>query len=143
FGNIYEAVVKMPERLAAQPSPSVLGPGSPLRYYAPVAPITVAATVAALGAGWRVDGARWWLATTASCGISGLAISGYLIRRVNLTVIFPHRPPPPAECDALIASWYRLNLVRIAAAGGALFAAYRTHLVVTGGMPRRSAERRR
>jgi hypothetical protein len=48
FGNIYEAVVKIPERLAAERrdsaagpgSQAILAPGSPLRYYAPVAPIT-------------------------------------------------------------------------------------------------------
>jgi hypothetical protein len=42
FGNIYESVVKIPERLATDPNrTSVLGPGSPLRYYAPVLPVTV------------------------------------------------------------------------------------------------------
>ncbi|BBZ73215.1 hypothetical protein MPRS_43080 [Mycobacterium paraseoulense] len=45
FGNIYEAVVKIPDRLAAEPRPatreggsprsSLLAPGSPLRYSLP------------------------------------------------------------------------------------------------------------
>jgi hypothetical protein len=94
FGNIYEGVVKIPERLATDPNrTSVLGPGSRL-----------------------LD--------------SGLAITGYLVRRVNLKVMFAASPPPQAEQDALIEVWYRLNLVRIAAASAALFAAYRANAAI-------------
>jgi len=44
FGNLYEALVKIPDRLAASDaSPGLprtpLGAGSPGRYYAPIAPI--------------------------------------------------------------------------------------------------------
>jgi Domain of unknown function (DUF1772) len=142
FGNIYEAVVKIPERLAAEPSapapagagpgrPSVLAPGSPLRYYAPAALITLAATAAAVSRGWQVDGARRWLTVTAGCSIAALLITGYLIRTVNLKVMFAATSPPPAERDALIRTWYRLNRVRIAAAAGALLAANRASLVIT------------
>jgi hypothetical protein len=126
FGNVYEAVVRMPERLAHQPrAGSVLAPGSPVRYYAPVAPVTLAATAAAVRTGWRTEGARRWLAAMAACSTVGLAISAYLIRRVNLPVMFSATPPPPAERDALIRTWYRLNAVRIAATAAALFAAHR------------------
>jgi len=51
FGNLYEAVVDVPQLLADahdQRPPRVLGPGSPERYYAPVAPLTPAATAATL-----------------------------------------------------------------------------------------------
>ncbi|GAA4534653.1 anthrone oxygenase family protein [Mycobacterium paraffinicum] len=140
FGNIYEAVVKIPDRLAAEPraaapagsSPrsSLLAPGSPLRYYAPAAPITVATTAAAVSKGWEIDDARRWLAVTAGCSIAGLGVTGYLIRAVNLAVMFATTPPPPEERDRLIRTWYRLNLVRIAAAGGALFAANRASQVI-------------
>jgi hypothetical protein len=140
FGNMYEAVVNVPERLASEPSPpSVLGRGSPLRYYAPVAPITLAATAAAVGTGWGIDAARRWLAMTAGCGIWGSAITGYLIRTVNLKVMFAREPPSRAERGALLARWYRLNLVRMAATGGALFAAHRANLAITTGIARRSA----
>ena len=131
FGNIYEAVVKIPDRLASDPNrTTVLGPGSPLRYYAPVLPVTVATNAAALITGWRIKGARRWLAMTAGCGITGLAITGYLVRRVNLKVMFAAEPPPQVEQDALTDLWYRLNLVRIAAATGAVFAAYRTNSAI-------------
>ena len=44
FGNLYEAVVRIPDRIAASEPSSRLartpfGPGSPGRYYVPVAPI--------------------------------------------------------------------------------------------------------
>jgi hypothetical protein len=127
FGNIYEAVVKIPDRLATDPNrTTALGPGSPLRYYAPVLPVTLATTAAAVITGWRIEGAKWWLAMTAGCGISGVAITGYLVRRVNLKVMLAAAPPPQPERDALTDLWYRLNLVRIAATTGAVFAAHRT-----------------
>lgn len=129
FGNIYEAVVKIPERLAAEARPpSVLAPGSPVRYYAAAAPITVAATAAAVRQGWEIDEARRWLAATAGCSLTGLAVTGYLIRTVNLKVMFA--PAPPDQRDALIRTWHRLNLARIGVAGGALFAANRASRVI-------------
>jgi hypothetical protein len=101
FGNVYEAVVRMPERLADEPhAGSVLAPGSPLRYYAPVAPITVAATAAAVRSGWASDGTRGWLAMMAACSAVGVAVSGYLIRRVNIPMLFAATPPPPTQRDA-------------------------------------------
>jgi Domain of unknown function (DUF1772) len=136
FGNIYEAVVKIPERLSRRgfdhgdarinaDSTSVLGPGSPVRYYAPVAPITIASTAAAVVTGWGVEGARRWLAIATGCSVAGLTLTAYLIRAVNLKVMFAATPPPPAERDARIRLWYRLNVVRIATTGAALFAAQR------------------
>ncbi|WP_163569827.1 hypothetical protein [Fodinicola feengrottensis] len=35
FGNLYEAVVGMPQLLADAPPRGLLKPGSPVRYYAP------------------------------------------------------------------------------------------------------------
>ncbi|BBZ73214.1 hypothetical protein [Mycobacterium paraseoulense] len=87
-------------------------------------------TAAAASSGWQIEGARRWLAATAGCSIAGLVISGYLIRTVNVGVMFAATAPPPAERDARIRIWYRLNLVRIAAAAGALFAANRADRVI-------------
>ena len=135
FGNIYEAVVKIPERLSREAiSPdvrfdagpaSVLGPGSPVRYYAPVAPVTLASTVASVAAGWGAEGARRWLSIAAACSVSGVSLTAYLIRAVNMKVMFAPEPPSAVERDARIRLWYRLNIVRIAAAAGAWFAANR------------------
>jgi len=110
FGNVYEAVVKIPERLAIEASDragdrgnagptSVLGPGSPVPYYAPVAPVALASTAAAVIAGWGDRGARRWLTIE-------------------------------AERDARIRLWHRINIVRIATAGGALLAARKAQRVI-------------
>jgi hypothetical protein len=45
-----------------------------------------------------------------------------LVRKVNLRLFFSTEPPPPAERDALLRSWYRLNVLRMAAVGGSVFA---------------------
>lgn len=42
------------------------------------------------------------------------------------------RDPPPAEREAPIAVWYRLDLGRVAAAAGAVFAAYSAKSTITG-----------
>jgi Domain of unknown function (DUF1772) len=141
FGNIYEAVVKIPDRLTAEPfhdastrissgSMSVLGPGSPVRYYLPAAPITLASTLAAVIIGWASAGARRWLVVTAASTMSGVAITAYVVRRVNFRLFFAAEPPPPAERDALIRIWYRANVLRILATSGALLAAYRAKQVI-------------
>jgi hypothetical protein len=61
FGNLYEAVVRIPDRLAKGYAPgakderlaSVLSAGSPVRYYLPGIPVVIGATLSALAAGWR------------------------------------------------------------------------------------------
>ncbi|MFE4837268.1 hypothetical protein ACFRAU_21640 [Arthrobacter sp. NPDC056691] len=63
FGNLYEAVVKVPHRVAgSEDGPelrrSPLGSGSPGRYYAPLAPATFPAVALALAAGWNRPGSR-------------------------------------------------------------------------------------
>jgi Domain of unknown function (DUF1772) len=146
FGNIYEAVVRIPERLAIEASDradgrvnadrtSVFGPGSPVRYYAPVAPVTLASTAAAVIAGWGSRAARRWLTITAGCSVAAVALTAYLIRAVNLKVMFAANPPPPAEREARIRLWYRLNIFRIATGGGALFAAHRAKQAIATHLP--------
>ena len=135
FGNVYEAVVRLPERLAYsvdggidQRPASVLGPGSPVRYYVPAAPVGVASTLGALITSRGDARARRWLAISTGCWVSGAAVTAYLVRRVNIKLFFavdPAAPPPPVDREALLHIWYRLNVLRIAAAGGALLAAYR------------------
>jgi hypothetical protein len=54
--------------------------------------------------------------------VAGAALTGYVVREVNLKLFFGAEPPPPAERDALLRTWYRLNALRAAAVGGAMFA---------------------
>jgi hypothetical protein len=135
FGNVYEAVVRVPERLADsvrdgidQRPTSLLGAGSPVRYYVPAAPVAVASTLGAVIAARGNARGRRWLAISSGCWRSGAAITAYLVRKVNITLFFAAdraTPPPPTDRDALLRTWYRLNGLRIAAAAGALFATYR------------------
>jgi hypothetical protein len=130
FGNVYEAVVKVPELLSDsaqatdQPARSVLGPGSPVRYYLPAVPVALAGTLGAVINGLDSPGGRRWLAVSTGCFACGAALTGYLVRKVNLNLFFGAEPPPPAERDALLRTWYRLNVLRTAAAGGAVLAGH-------------------
>jgi len=128
FGNMYEAVVKVPDRLCdpAQRTDgrgmSVLGPGSPVRYYVPAPPVALVGTLSAVINGVGNPRSRRWLTVSAGCGVAGVALAGYVVRKVNLKLFFAAQAPPPAERDALLRTWYRVNVLRTAAVGGALFA---------------------
>jgi hypothetical protein len=117
FGNLYEAIVKVPHRLVSDQEPAaagtrataLLGPGSPLRYYLPGAPATFAATLAALATGWDTPNDRRWLMAAAACSMAGGAIAAYLVRTVNLPLFFTDQSLAPDEQDRLLRTWYRLN----------------------------------
>lgn len=138
FGNLYEAVVKVPDRVAAGQEPAAepavagtrgrLRRGSPLRYYLPGIPLIVVAPVAALAAGWDLPGDRRWLTASATCSLVGTAVTAYLVRTVNLRLFFDDQPVTPAERERLLRRWHRLNVVRLAAAGGAWLTAGRVGL---------------
>lgn len=107
---------------------SLLGAGSPVRYYVPVAPVAVASTLGAVITARGNARGRRWLAISSGCWISGAALTAYLVRKVNIPLFFASDAatlPPRADREALLRTWYRLNVIRIAAAGGALFATYR------------------
>jgi hypothetical protein len=111
FGNLYEAVVDVPQLLMdAHPNraPRLLGAGSPVRYYLPAAPLTLAATAAALLDSWRSGSDRPAIVTAAAGTVSATAVSGYLVRTVN---------------RRLLQRWHRGNLLwllALAIATGAL-----------------------
>jgi hypothetical protein len=127
FGNLYETVVKVPHRVAeAEASPelrrSPLGPGSPGRYYAPLAPVTFPAVVLALAAGWNRPGSRPWLVTAAAASATGGAATAYLLRSVNPALFFGPHPLSDMRRKPLLARWYRVNALRLAASAIALAA---------------------
>jgi hypothetical protein len=116
FGNVYEAVVDMPQLLAdAQQNrePRLLGAGSPLRYYIPTAPVTLVATAAALIDSWRSGGDRRVITTAAASTASAAALTAYLVRTVNLRLLRGGKPVSATECRRLVRSWHRGNLVRL------------------------------
>jgi hypothetical protein len=127
FGNLYEAVVKVPHRVAVSPdSPelrrSALGPGSTGRYYTPLAPATFPALALALAAGWNRPATRPWVATAAVASAAGMAATAYLLRSVNPQLFFGPRPLSDVRRKVLLARWYRVNAIRLAASAVALAA---------------------
>jgi len=124
FGNVYEAVVKVPHTyahdrsLAGRPG---LRPGSPTLYFVPAGPLTFVASVGALAAG-RERG--WLAASTAATGAAGV-LTAYVVTKVNKRLFLDEEPPTPEERDALLRRWYRLNAARIVMVGTAWFAAER------------------
>jgi hypothetical protein len=132
FGNLYEAAVDMPQLLAdAQPNrePRLLGPGSPLRYYLPAAPVTLVATAAALVGSWRSGGDKRLITTAAASTASAAVLTAYLVRTVNLRLLHSEKPMSATECRRLVRTWHRGNLVRLltlTVAAGALRQATRT-----------------
>jgi hypothetical protein len=123
FGNLYEEVVRMPDRLADAPSGGGLfAPGSPVRYHLPAAPVTVAATLACVVTGWRRRGDRPALAAVGLLTTTGAALTAHLVRTVVLRLL-GDPPPEPRERQRLVEHWHRVNrarLVLVAAAAVAL-----------------------
>jgi hypothetical protein len=124
FGNLYEATVDVPRLLLdaqEQRRPGFMTPGSPLRYYAPVAPLTIAVTTAALIDAWRAGGdRRMVVAATLNMAVA-VALTGYLVRTVNVRMLSSATPPESSERQRMIKTWHRANGVRLTAVAGALF----------------------
>jgi hypothetical protein len=126
FGNLYEAVVRVPDRLAEdRPLPSVLSSGSPLRYYLPGIPVVLGATLSALVAGWPSRYDRPWLGAAAASTLSGLILTVYLVRAVNLRLFVAGQNLSPGDQDRLLRIWYRVNAVRLLTVGSAWLIAAR------------------
>ncbi len=133
FGNLYEAVVRIPDRLAKdyEPGvedrrlPSVLSLGSPLRYYLPGIPVVIGATLSALVAGWRSRDNRLLLGAAAVSAFSGVAATIYQVSAVNLKLFVAGQAVTPPEQDRLLRVWYRVNAFRLLTTGSAWLIAAR------------------
>lgn len=127
FGNVYEAVVKVPHTfardrvLAGRPA---LRPGSPTLYFVPAGPVTLVASAGALAAGGHDR--RWLAAAAAATATAGL-LTAYVVTQVNNRLFLTEEPP--ADRDVLLRRWYRLNAVRAALLGAAWFASERARAV--------------
>lgn len=127
-GNLYEGVVGLPQLLAAARSrraPGLLGPGSPVRYYAPVAPLALGATTVTMINSWRGGGNRRLVTTTAGSLGTAVLLSLYLIRTVNLPLIVSGEALADERQRQLVRRWHRINAVRLVLLSAALAAASR------------------
>src|SRR5436305_7405071 len=133
FGNLYEAVVRVPDQLAKDYEPggedrrlaSVLSAGSPVWYYLPGVPLVIGATLSALAAGWASRNDRPWLSATTVSALSGVVATAYLVRAVNLKLFVAGQPLTPADQDRLLRIWYRVNIIRLLTTGSAWLIAAR------------------
>jgi hypothetical protein len=124
FGNLYEEVVRMPARIADHPSPGgPFAPGSPVRYYLPAAPVTLATTLACVAAGWHRRADRQTLAAAGLLTATGAALTGHLVRAVNLRLLEDaKRPADPEERQRLVEHWHRVNRIRLVVVAAAAIA---------------------
>ncbi|MCU1574741.1 MAG: hypothetical protein JWO93_2823 [Micrococcaceae bacterium] len=127
FGNLYEALVKIPDRVGgSEASPelprSPFGAGSPGRYYVPIAPLNVPLAAASLITGWKYSGRRPWLIGAAVSSAIGGAATAYLLRSVNPDLFFGEHPLSPERRKPMLKRWYRVHAVRLVASAAALAA---------------------
>ncbi len=126
FGNLYEAVVRIPHRLSetrdlAAPAGQrvslavLLRPGSPVRYHLPAIPVIAVGTLGSLAAMWRTPARRWAVAASCCGAVAGL-VTAHIVRDIGWKLFFASAPPAPAEREQLLRTWYRLNAVRLLAA---------------------------
>jgi hypothetical protein len=114
FGNLYEAVVRVPSRLAEDDGlTSVLGAGSPVCYYLPGIVLVMAAILLALIVGWKGRIERRGLSALALATVLGLGLTAYLVYAVNLRLFVVGPPMSSAERTRLLRLWYRVNWVRL------------------------------
>lgn len=117
FGNLYEAVVDIPGLLADAPEHGPKGPldaRSPLRYYAPLAPVTLAATAVTVARGWRA-GNRPAAVTAAAGAAAAVGLTVHMVRSFALPLFRGALPADAAERRGLIRNWHRANVARMAA----------------------------
>ncbi|GAA1397251.1 hypothetical protein GCM10009613_49620 [Pseudonocardia kongjuensis] len=118
--NLYEAVVRMPERLADEhdradrpPGRGPLRRGSPAHYHVPAIPLVLGSAVAAAGTGPGSPGARRAALVAAGSSLVATVLSGYLVRTVNLRLLGDGPPIAADERERLLARWDKVNGVRL------------------------------
>lgn len=139
FGNLYEAVVKVPDlQSASDRATTPLGAGSPVRYYIVSMATAFPALLAVAATTWGDRRSRPWVGAAASCSLIGVGLTAYLVRAVNLRLFFGGQAVPEPDREHLLRRWYQLNLVRLVAIAGALLAARQARSAVSS----RAAPRR-
>ncbi|GGH97161.1 DUF1772 domain-containing protein [Arthrobacter liuii] len=134
FGNVYEALVKIPHRVAASEASQELprtpfGAGSPGRYYVPIAPLNAPAALGALVAGWNRPGTRASLIAAAASSAVGAAVTAYVLRFLNPKLFFSPQPLSEDQRRPLLAQWYRMHAVRLAASAVSLAAIHHARTI--------------
>ena len=141
FGNAYEAAVGVPQLIAsAHRQDGILTTGSPVRYFAPIAPAAVGGTAAVLVQSWRTGGDRRAIvAATATLG-AALGVSAYLIGCINVPLL--RGKIGEDGQPRLISRWHRGNVVRLGLLAATEIMVQRVEASASVGPSPRSACRR-
>jgi hypothetical protein len=112
FGNIYEAAVGVPELIAgANRQAGIRATGSPVRYFAVIAPAAVGGTAAVLLRSWRTDGDRRAIAAATATLSVAVGLSGCLILSINVPLL---RGKISKEAQSrLLFRWHCGNAIRL------------------------------
>lgn len=134
FGNLYEVLVKVPDRVAsAEPSRelprSPFGAGSPGRYYVPLAPLNAPAAIGALTTGWGRPETRASLVVAATSSAAGAAATAYVLRFLNPKLFFSPHPLSEVERRPPLTRWYRVHAFRLTASAVALAAIHHARTI--------------
>ena len=105
FGNTYEAAVRTLQLISvsANRRAGILATGSPVRYFAPVAPAAVGGTAAVLVESWRTGGDRRAVAAATTTLVAALGLSAYLIGSSCLAPAGEGRRGGTATADLTLA----------------------------------------
>ena len=124
FGTLYEGLVGMPQLLAdarGGRSPGLLAAGSPVRYFAPVAAIARGPTAVTLAEDWRVGTDRRLIAATATgVGHGAGRLECLPDPHGQPALLAGNEPLAESERHKLVATWHRVNVVRLATLADAL-----------------------
>jgi len=104
--------VAVPQLIASANRPTaILAGGSPVRYFAPVAPAAVGGTATVLVQSWRTGGDRRGIVAAAATLGAAVGMSAYLIASINVPLL--RAKITRDEQPRLIARWHRGNTVRL------------------------------
>lgn len=126
--NLYEGLVDVPQLLIdARPRrrPGIFAPGSPVRYFALTGPIALLSTGTSLALTWR-RGHRSAVAISITAFGTALALSGYLIRTVNVPLLLGNKKLDTADTSSFKKRWHVLNALRLVSLGIGIVTLQRT-----------------
>ncbi|MEV1292737.1 DUF1772 domain-containing protein [Pseudonocardia sp. NPDC049635] len=112
----------MPDRLADEHDspnrrPASRGPlahGSPARYHIPSALMVLSCALGSAALATRRGAGQRATAVAAASSLCATALSGYIIRTVNLRLLDDGSPIAEDERLRLVSRWHRLNRARLA-----------------------------
>lgn len=137
YGNLYEAVVLVPEWQISPRSishwASPYAAKSPTRYYVPIEPLSTIALWLGLGMTgrmpWRTNSLlRRWLLFASICGLATQGLTAYIVLQLNMPLFFDADRPPYSVLVNLLDQWELFNAFRIVLRAATLLGLFQSFL---------------